>query len=142
MTHDLEWTGPLPTIVNETAPFWDACNRGQFLVQRCRECGKPQYHYRALCCHCWSDEVYDVPLAGQGTVWTFSVVEVNRSPQFAAWGVYATGVIEVPEGVKILSRILTPNLDSLGIGSAVKLAFAKAAGGQRIPVFVASDDGQ
>ncbi|APA90517.2 OB-fold domain-containing protein (plasmid) [Paraburkholderia sprentiae WSM5005] len=135
----LKWKGPLPTTVNETQPFWDACNRGQFLVQRCNHCGEVQYHYRAFCCHCWSDEVVDLPLAGTGKVWTFSIVKVNRSPQFADWGVYATGLVEVPEGVKIISRILTNDLDALRIGSDVRLAFAKADSGQQIPVFVVEE---
>lgn len=136
---DLVWTGPIPTIVNETRPFWDACNRGQFLVQRCRDCRQTQYHYRAFCCHCWSDAVDDLPIAGAGAVWTFSVVRVNRSPQFASWGVYATGVVEVPEGVKIVSRILADDLDRLRIGTPVKLGFARAENGQSIPVFIANE---
>jgi uncharacterized OB-fold protein len=135
----LAWTGPVPTMVNETQPFWDACNRGQFLVQRCRDCNKVQYHYRAFCCHCWSDGVEDLPIAGEGRIWTFSVVQVNRSPQFASWGVYATGVVEVPEGVKIISRILAEDLDRLTIGMPVNLAFATAESGQNIPVFIATE---
>lgn len=136
------WTGPVPTTVNETQPFWNACNKGQFLVQRCRDCGKVQYHYRAFCCHCWSDEVEDLPIAGTGKVWTYSVVQVNRSPQFAEWGVYATGVIEVPEGVKIISRIAANDLERVRIGAEVTLAFGKAQNGQQIPFFTVNEDAQ
>lgn len=135
----LPWTGPSPTTVIETQPFWDACNRGQFLIQRCRDCGKVQYHYRAFCCHCWSDEVEDLPIAGNGTVWTYSVVKVNRSPQFASWGVYATGVIEVEGGIKIISRIAASDPDKVHIGAEVKLAFAKADNGQHVPYFILSE---
>ena len=133
-----EWTGPLPTEVNETAPFWSACDRGEFLIQRCRDCNQVQYHYRAICAHCWSDNVDDLPIAGDGTIWTFSVVQVNRSPQFASWGVYATGVVELPEGVKVISRIVCDDPHSLKIGDPVQLAFAKAETGQQIPIFVAA----
>ena len=135
-----EWTGPLPSTSIETEPFWQACNQDRFLVQKCRDCGEVQYHYRAFCCHCWSDAIEDLPISGEGKVWTFSVVEVNRSPQFAEWGVYVTGVIEIPEGVKIISRILTDNPHQLRIGDDVKVAFATAKTGQKIPVFVASEN--
>ncbi|RKE23882.1 hypothetical protein B0G76_8581 [Paraburkholderia sp. BL23I1N1] len=134
-TNTLAWTGPLPSTVNETQPFWDACNRSEFLVQRCQSCGRVQYHYRAFCCHCWSDEVEDLPIAGTGKVWTFSIVKVNRSPQFSSWGVYATGVIALPEGVKVISRILADDLDRLKIDADVRLLFATAESGQNIPVF-------
>jgi len=133
---ELTWTGPLPSTVNETQPFWDACNREIFLVQRCRDCGETQYHYRAICCHCWSDAVEDLPLEGRGTVWTYSVVQVNRSPQFQDWGVYATGVVEVPEGLKIVTRFVTDAPDKVRIGMPVRLAFSTAPSGQKIPVFV------
>jgi len=136
----LAWTGPVPTTVIETQPFWNACNKGQFLVQRCSDCGKVQYHYRAFCCHCWSDAVEDLPIQGTGKVWTYSVVKVNRSPQFSEWGVYATGVIEVPEGVKIIARITADDLERVRIGASVRLAFAKAPNGQQVPFFTVAEE--
>lgn len=134
-----KWTGPIPTTAIETEPFWNACNQDQFLVQKCRDCGEVQYHYRAMCCHCWSDAVDDLPIAGTAKIWTLSVVEVNRSAQFAEWGVYATGVVELPEGVKVITRILAEDVHALKIGDDVTLAFAVAPTGQKVPVFVAME---
>ena len=133
------WTGEiLPTTCPETAPFWDACNQSKFLVQKCADCGKPQYHYRAQCCHCWSSNVADLPIAGTGQVWTFSVVNKNLTPAFASWGRYAVGVVELPEGVRVISRIETDDLDNLAIGAEVYLKFATASNGQNIPFFSTS----
>lgn len=129
------WTGLLPTVCPETKPFWDACNDSKFLIQKCRDCGKPQYHYRAFCSHCWSDAVDDVAIAGEGTVWTFSVVNRNLTPAFASWGRYAVGVVEVPEGVKIVTKIETDDPDSLRIGASVRLTFARGDNDQSIPFF-------
>jgi uncharacterized protein len=131
-----KWTGlMLPTKCPETAPFWEACNQEKFIIQKCQDCGKPQYHYRAMCCHCWSDNVADLPIAGTGTVWTYSVVNKNLTPAFAAWGRYAVGVVELPEGVRVVSKIDTDDLDSLAIGAPVNLKFALATDGQKIPFF-------
>ncbi|MCC8958122.1 OB-fold domain-containing protein [Bradyrhizobium sp. Pear77] len=138
-TKEIVWTGPVPSTVVETKPFWDACNRGIFLVQRCRDCGETQYHYRGFCCHCWSDAIEDLAIEGAGKVWTFSRVLVNRSPQFAQWGVYVTGVVELPEGVKVISRILAENPETIQIGTPVRLAFARAESGQKIPLFVVQE---
>jgi uncharacterized protein len=130
------WTGEvLPTVCPETAPFWEACNQSTFLIQRCDSCGKPQYHYRAACSHCWSENVRDLPIAGTGKVWTFSVVNKNLTPAFSAWGRYAVGVIELPEGVFVLSFIDTPDLDNLAIGMDVEVKFKPASNGQYIPYF-------
>ncbi|WP_201836438.1 Zn-ribbon domain-containing OB-fold protein [Microvirga zambiensis] len=129
------WTGLLPTLCPETQPFWDACNQNKFIVQKCQACGNPQYHYRAFCCHCWSEAVEDRAIEGTGTVWTFSVVNRNLTPAFASWGRYVVGVVEVPEGVKIVTKIETPDPDSVRIGTPVRLAFARAENGQNIPFF-------
>src|SRR5256885_5682481 len=101
LANTLTWVGQMPVASPETAPFWEACNRDKFLIQRCDDCGKTQYHYRALCCHCWSSNVRDVVAAGTGTVWTFSVVEKNRSPVIAFPPPYVVGLIELDEGPRV-----------------------------------------
>jgi uncharacterized protein len=68
-------------------------------------------------------------------VWTYSVVNKNLTPAFAAWGRYAVGVVELPEGVRVVSKIDTDDLDSLAIGAPVNLKFALASDGQKIPFF-------
>lgn len=135
ITNEPRWTGPIPTMAVETEPFWKACNNNQFLIQKCKSCSLTQYHYRAICSHCWSDDVEDLPINGTGTVWTFSVVEVNRSPQFREWGIYATGVVEISEGLKIITRIVSHDLQDLKIGDPVELRFALAENGQKVPYF-------
>ncbi|BCB92076.1 hypothetical protein Psuf_093890 [Phytohabitans suffuscus] len=70
---------PQPEVSGETRPFWEACGRGEFLLQRCDGCGKFQYPYRGFCCHCWAGQPRDVPSTGRGTVWSYSVVRRNRS---------------------------------------------------------------
>jgi uncharacterized protein len=136
-THET-WIGRLPSRSPETAPFWDACNRNVFLVQRCRHCGKWQYHYRAVCAHCWSGDVEDVEASGRGTIWSFTVVRRNRSPVFAAKVPYAIVLVEIEEGLKVFGNLVdvdADDLDQVAIGDDVSLAFTVAEDGQHIPVF-------
>jgi uncharacterized protein len=130
------WVGRLPSRSSETAPFWDACNRNIFLVQRCRDCGKTQYHYRAICAHCWSSELEDVECTGHGTVWSFSVVRRNRSPVYAEKVPYAVVLVALDEGVSVFGNLADgEDLDQIEIGRDVTLAFTVAEDGQHIPVF-------
>jgi uncharacterized OB-fold protein len=133
----LTWQGPIPTQCPETAPFWKACNEGQFLVQICNQCGKSQYPYRAMCCHCWSSAIRDQPISGTGEVWSYSIVRRSRTEPFAAWVPYVVAVIELPEGVKVVSNIVGCDTDTLRVGMPVRLAFASAGERGKIPVFVA-----
>ncbi|MGD6741796.1 Zn-ribbon domain-containing OB-fold protein [Streptomyces sp. BH106] len=129
------WSGFLPVPTPETAPFWDACNEGTFLLQRCRDCGKTQYHYRALCCHCWSDQVDDFASSGKGTVWTCSVVYKNNTPGYVDKLPYVVGLVELEGGVKVFGNILGDAPEAVDIGTAVEITFAKADNGQMIPLF-------
>jgi uncharacterized protein len=132
-----DWIGPTPSRSAETAPFWDACNRGEFLIQRCRNCGKVQYHYRAVCAHCWADAPEDVVASGRGAIWTFSIVHVNRSDVSAPAVPYAVVLVELEEGVRVFGNLVDTPLDQLEIGLPVEVAFAVAGDGQRVPVFKA-----
>jgi uncharacterized OB-fold protein len=129
------WIGRLPSRSPETEPFWEACNRGEFLVQRCADCGKVQYHYRKICAFCWSDAVEDVVSVGEGTVWTYTVVHKNRSPAVEGKVPYVVVLIELDEGVRVFGNLVECDPEDVEIGTPVKLAFSPAADGQMIPVF-------
>jgi hypothetical protein len=130
-----QWTGRLPTRSPETERFWDACNRGVFLVQRCRTCGERQYHYRAVCANCWSSELDELEASGNGTIWTYSVVERNRSSDFADKVPYVVALVELEEGVSVFGNVIDCDPHGVRIGQPVKLAWQVAEEGQHIPVF-------
>jgi uncharacterized OB-fold protein len=135
----LKWQGPIPTQSPETAPFWKACSEGRFLVQVCDQCGRTQYPYRGMCCHCWSPAVRDQPIGGSGQVWSYSVVQRSRTAPFASWGPYVVAVIELPEGVKVISNVIGCDPGAVRVGMRVQLAFASAGDQGNVPVFVARD---
>lgn len=137
MTDILTFTGELPTRSPETAPFWDAANQGVLLLQKCNDCQKFQYHYRAHCSHCFSVDIADYPSAGEGTVWTFSTVYKNSTPHFTDQTPYAVGVAQMEGGVLVFGSIHGIDPEAVEIGLPVNVAFAKAEDGQMIPVFVA-----
>jgi uncharacterized OB-fold protein len=132
------WTGQLPGRTPETAPFWEACNRGEFLLQRCNSCSKFQYHYRAQCSHCWSSDIADFPSSGEGTVWTFSTVYKNNTVHYKDSTPYVVAVVELEGGVKVFGNVLECDPEAVEIGMPVTLSFSRAETGQMIPVFVAA----
>lgn len=133
------WTRRLPSRSPETEPFWDACNRDEFIIQRCDDCGKTQYHYRALCAHCWSSNVSDVVTSGRGTVWTCSVVKVSRSVAGGGSDPYVVAVVELEEGVKVYANIVDCEPDAVKIGDPVALTWAVAEDGQHIPLYTPAE---
>lgn len=129
------WTGFVPAITPETEPYWRAANDGVLLLQRCPDCGKFQYHYRALCSHCWSDKIEDYPSSGRGKVWTYSVVKKNKTAGYVEKVPYVVALVELEGGIKFVTNVLGPDPDAITFGTDVELTFAKTEGGQSIPLF-------
>ncbi len=72
----------LPTIDQDSAPWWDACERGELLVRRCDACGEAHLYPRLRCPSCWSDEVRWEVASGRARLHTWSVVHANGLPPF------------------------------------------------------------
>lgn len=120
--------GIFPTESPETKPFWDACRRHELIIQRCQSCGLHQWHYRAFCCHCWSDQIVDKVSTGKGRISSFSVVQRNATPGFSEEVPYVTAVIEmVEEKVLVMSNIINADLDALHVGMPVGVAWVEAS---------------
>ena len=109
----------------ENAAFWAACDAGTLMVPKCKSCGKSHWYPRALCPHCFSDQVELVASAGTGVIYSFS--HMPRAPE-----PYAVAYVTVPEGVTILTNIVDCDPATLKIGQAVKLTWAKVEGGPQV----------
>jgi uncharacterized OB-fold protein len=131
------WTRPtVPVESGETKPYWDAARRGELLIQRCRDCQKYQYHYRAFCSHCWFGAIEDVVASGRGTVWSFTVIHRNRTPGFLEDVPYVVALVELEEGIKVLSNIVDVDPAKVAIGDPVEVTFATTEDGAwSIPLF-------
>jgi len=92
-----------------------ALNEGRFFIQRCSGCGKAVYFPRELCPHCGHGELALVPPAGTGTV--YAVTTVRRKPD--AGGDYNVSLIELDEGVRLMSRVEGMPSSDVRIGQRV-----------------------
>lgn len=130
-----DWNKPLPTIVGETRPFWEACRRGQLVIQRCAACGEYQFYPRGICAHCWSEDIRWVETAGRGTVWTYTVTYQNRTPGFAEEVPYIVALVELEEGVKMFTNLVDCAPREVAIGMAVEATFTRANDRVTVPYF-------
>ena len=69
----------LPTIEDESEPYWAALRDGKFLLKRCSACGEHHFYPRPFCPHCWSDDVEWVEAGGAEGVDEREVVFVELS---------------------------------------------------------------
>jgi len=118
---------PAPAISIETKPFWDAAEKGVFLIGRCTACGEAHFYPRALCPFC-GGETELVESAGQGEIYSYSIM--RRAPG----GPYCVAFVTLDEGPKVLTNIVGA-VDSPKIGARVKLRWESTDGGPPAPVF-------
>jgi uncharacterized OB-fold protein len=117
-----------PAVNPETKAFWDAAREGRFMVPFCAACGKAHWYPRAICPFCASDKVEWREASGQGTIYTFSVMQRVKEP-------YAIAHVTLAEGPTMLTNIVDCDFDKLRIGQPVAVVFQETEGGPPVPMF-------
>jgi len=115
-------------------PFFEGLKQGKLLIPYCESCGKAHFYPRSACPHCWSEDEYDWrPASGTGVVHTFTVVRNNPPPAFVPMLPYSIAIIELDEGVRLLSNIVGDYEDT-AIGDRVEVEFVERDG-ESLPLF-------
>jgi uncharacterized OB-fold protein len=98
--------------------FFDALKSGVFRIQRCTACARHVFYPRALCPHCGSPGLAWVDASGEGTVYSTTVVRRKAD----AGGDLNIALIDLAEGVRMMSRVDGPAPDAVRIGMPVRAA--------------------
>lgn len=117
-----EYNRPLPVPDGDTAPYWEAAREGRLMIQRCGGCDRHVFYPRSICPHCGSVELEWVQASGRGTVYSYTVVHRAPSPAFKEDVPYVVALIDLDEGVRMMSNILAPPGD-VKIGARVEVVF-------------------
>ena len=97
----------------------------ELIGSRCQGCGTHYFPKRLSCCNpdCQEKEVIEVQFSGCGRLYSYTVQEYRPPPLFKmeAWSPYAIGVIELPEGLRVMGMLTGLTLDEIAIDMAVEL---------------------
>jgi len=135
MSEKEKYAKPLPRIDEESKGFWEACQRHELYVQRCRACSTSRYYPRALCPTCLSEDTEWVRCCGRGSVYTYTVTYQNQSAGFREDLPYVLAYVELEEGVRVLSNIVECAPTEVRIGMAVEVTFADVTPQVALPKF-------
>ncbi|MFJ4635974.1 OB-fold domain-containing protein [Streptomyces hygroscopicus] len=128
---------PRPVINRDNSGFWEGVTRHQLLIQRCLDCAAPRFPWLPGCGTCGSARWEAVEASGVGTV--FSYVVMHHPPFPAFDPPYAVGLIELAEGVRMVSGITGVPYDKVRIGMPVELEFQRVDEDLELPVFRGTD---
>jgi uncharacterized OB-fold protein len=87
---------------------------------RCSECGRHQFPRSAICPYCGADAVEEVALSPTGTLWAWTAVTAPP-PGYRGDVPYGFGVVELPEGLRVLTRLTESDPARLSFGQDVSL---------------------
>jgi uncharacterized OB-fold protein len=114
---------PVPFIDSDNKAFYDGCARGELWLQRCVETGRFQFYPRP-CSVYTGGEVEWVKSSGKGTVHTFTVIRRNYpEPYLEPLTPYVVAIIEIFEGVRMMSNVTGCALEDVKIGMPVEVYF-------------------
>ena len=114
---------PLPRIDEESRGYWEALARHELYFQRCRDCGTKRFYPRALCPACLSSATEWVRATGRGTVYSFTVTYQNQAPGFREELPYVLAIVELDEGVRMMTNVVGCAPDAVRVGMAVEVVF-------------------
>ena len=126
---------PLPVPTSDSQPFWEACRRHEFRLQRCRACGNFWFPPSSMCQECLS-EAWDWTLAsGRGTVFSYVVMHRVYHPGFAGDVPYTVAVIALEEGPRFLSNLVDCRPEEVSVGMPVEVVFDDVTAEHTLPKF-------
>ena len=125
---------PAPVVNPETKPFWDATTEGRLLLTRCTDCRAVIWYPRTICPECWSADTEWFQASGRGTVYSYTVNHKGEGPYRDA-GPYVLAYVELDEGPRVMTNVITDDLAAVEVGSAVEVVFSPTDGEAALPRF-------
>ena len=130
-----EYKKPLPDLEGLAGEFYGWCKKGELRFQRCAGCDAWRHVPREMCGKCGSTEWEWQRSTGRGKVFTWTVAERPLHPGFADAAPYAPVVVEMEEGVRLLTEIVDLPPGDLAVDMPVQLTFEDVTPEVTLPKF-------
>ncbi|WP_164478356.1 Zn-ribbon domain-containing OB-fold protein [Mycolicibacterium stellerae] len=118
-----------PLADADSAPWWDALERGQLLIQCCTGCQRLRWPARAICNDCGSFEWRWIPATGRGTIASWTVTH-RSAPADATPTVVVMVRLDDQDDIFMPGFVDGPDDGSgLSIGLPVNVGFDEVAVG-------------
>ncbi|MBW2497917.1 MAG: OB-fold domain-containing protein [Deltaproteobacteria bacterium] len=137
-----EYTKPLPALEGFSKDFYSFCREGELRFQRCNACGCWRHVPRERCAECHSADWEWKRSSGRGRIFTWTVVERALHPAFGDATPYAPTVVEMEEGVRIVSTLVDVAPADLEIDMPVEVVFDPVTPEITLPRFRRAPSGE
>jgi uncharacterized OB-fold protein len=118
-----------------SADFYRFCSQHELRFQRCTECGAWRHIPRDLCAKCSSFEWEWARSSGRGKLFSWTTATQPMMPQFAEHVPYSPVIVELDEGVRMVTWITGLKPDELKLDMPVEVAFDDVTPEVTLPKF-------
>jgi uncharacterized protein len=80
--------------------------QGEVRLQQCGQCGAHQYPAESFCYQCGAQDMSWIAVAGEGTVYSFTVVHQLYHKAFKPFLPYTVAIVQMDEGPRMLSAMV------------------------------------
>ncbi|HZS79050.1 MAG TPA: Zn-ribbon domain-containing OB-fold protein [Ktedonobacteraceae bacterium] len=123
---------------SESRPYWEGLAQGELRIQRCDACSRAVFYPRSICPYCHSRSLSWIVATGRGTIYSYTVA-YQAFGAFAADVPFVVAIVELEEGVRMMSRIIDAPRARIAVGKPVQVTFEKVGEELTLPYFRLSE---
>ena len=124
---------PKPGMSDDTRFFWEGCDQGKLLIQRCTQCQTLRHPPAPVCIECHSFDWDSVAASGRAHLYSFVIMHYPEVAPFDHPN--PIGLIELQEGVRLVAGLVGVKREDLKIGMPLQLEFQTFDGELTLPMF-------
>jgi uncharacterized OB-fold protein len=114
--------------------YFERAEADELTVPVCEDCEATHFPPRAVCPYCLSGSLSLRESAGEGTVYSFSVVHVDYHPTWGTETPYVNALVDLDDGPVVFGNVIDCDPEEVSVGAPVEVAFEEIEGTVR-PVF-------
>lgn len=131
----MSYDKPVPAIDAVSEPYWTGAREGRLMIQRCGRTGRCFLYSRRLAPGTEDADIRWIEAKGTGVVYSFTVCHAPAGPAFRDETPYVVACVELDEGARIVSNLVTDDIDAVHIGQRVEAFFDRVSEDLTIPKF-------
>ena len=128
-----------PPVGVESGAFWEATRESRLLVQWCTSCDRGVFYPRVFCPHCAAGAGALEWRTASGRATVYAAVVEHRpeaaGANFSGGAPYCVALVDLEEGVRMLTNIVGCPPDEVHSGMAVSVTWETLSDGRRLPLF-------
>ncbi|MQG20528.1 MAG: Zn-ribbon domain-containing OB-fold protein [SAR202 cluster bacterium] len=125
-TEQQPYRKPLPELHPEIAPYYTGGLRAELMIKFCPNCNISFHYPRTVCPECLKSDTVWRRASGKGTVYSYTITYQNLSPGFREEVPYVLALVDLAEGVRVMTNIIDCDPKDVSVGMPVEVTWERA----------------